>query len=227
MPPYTIENTPTRRKLSQEVVPVICTRGGIAGSGFYHFLPAHNRPNGPVSFKRTRIIRDLHQGAYCICACLQYSTRLDWKVIEWENQYFKLNNALSTANFRFRYLRSQISRACHSQKKERSVKGNLRDSVGVRKESVSGWLILSVYIYASEFVWHPHWAPWKNIGFSRFRSRQCHVGSNREVKGCVPKKAPWALGTILDSKLLSFKWKEEVSDILSASTQADPSTTWE
>ncbi|MBW0550850.1 hypothetical protein O181_090565, partial [Austropuccinia psidii MF-1] len=74
MPPYTIENTPTRSKLSQAVVPAISTCGGIAGSGFYHFLPAHNRPNGPVSFKRTRIIRDLQQGAYCIHACLQYST---------------------------------------------------------------------------------------------------------------------------------------------------------
>ncbi|MBW0540487.1 hypothetical protein O181_080202 [Austropuccinia psidii MF-1] len=74
-------------------------------------------------------------------------------------------------------------------------------------------------------MWHPHWAPWKNIGFSQFRSSQCHVGSNRQVKGCVPKKAPWALGTILDSKLLSFKWQEAVSDIFFASTQSDPSTT--
>ncbi|MBW0514422.1 hypothetical protein O181_054137 [Austropuccinia psidii MF-1] len=71
---------------------------------------------------------------------------------------------------------------------------------------------------------HPHWVPWKNIGFSRFRSSQCHVGSNREVKGCVLNKAPWALGTILDSKRLSFKWQEAVSDILSASTQSYPST---
>ncbi|MBW0558843.1 hypothetical protein O181_098558, partial [Austropuccinia psidii MF-1] len=49
----------------------------------------------------------------------------------------------------------------------------------------------------------------------------------REVKGCVPNKAPWALGTILDSKGLRFKWEEAVSDILSASTQGDPSPTWE
>ncbi|MBW0483523.1 hypothetical protein O181_023238 [Austropuccinia psidii MF-1] len=49
----------------------------------------------------------------------------------------------------------------------------------------------------------------------------------REVKGCVPNKAPWELGTILESKLLSFKWQEAVSDILSASTQSAPSTTWE
>ncbi|MBW0542425.1 hypothetical protein O181_082140 [Austropuccinia psidii MF-1] len=62
---------------------------------------------------------------------------------------------------------------------------------------------------------------------SWFRSSQCHVGSNREVKGCVPNKAPWELGTILDSKLVSFKWKEAVSDIFSASTQSDPSTTQE
>ncbi|MBW0489851.1 hypothetical protein O181_029566 [Austropuccinia psidii MF-1] len=108
MPAYTIENSPTRRKLSQAVVRAISTRGGIAGSGFYHFPPAHNRPNIPVSFKRTRIIRDPQHGADCICACLQYSTWLDWKVIEWEHQYVKLNNALSTAFFRFRYLRSQI-----------------------------------------------------------------------------------------------------------------------
>ncbi|MBW0515986.1 hypothetical protein O181_055701 [Austropuccinia psidii MF-1] len=82
-------------------------------------------------------------------------------------------------------------------------------------------------IYASTFMWHPHWAPRKNIGFSRFRLCQCHVGSNREVKGCVPNIAPWALGTILDSKLLSLKWQEAVSDILSTSTQSDPSTTRE
>ncbi|MBW0536033.1 hypothetical protein O181_075748 [Austropuccinia psidii MF-1] len=31
-------------------------------------------------------------------------------------------------------------------------------------------------------MWHPHLAPWSNIGFCRFRSSQCHVGSNREVK---------------------------------------------
>ncbi|MBW0577460.1 hypothetical protein O181_117175, partial [Austropuccinia psidii MF-1] len=58
MPPYTIKNTPTRRKLSQAVVPANSTRGGIAGILFYHFPPAHNRPNVPVSFKRTRITRD-------------------------------------------------------------------------------------------------------------------------------------------------------------------------
>ncbi|MBW0556784.1 hypothetical protein O181_096499 [Austropuccinia psidii MF-1] len=108
MPPYTIENTPTRRKLSQAVVPAVSTHGGIAKRGFYHFLPAHNRPNGPVCFKRTMIIRDPQQGAYCIHVCLRYSTWLDLKVIEWEHQYIKLNNALSTAIFRFRYLRSRI-----------------------------------------------------------------------------------------------------------------------
>ncbi|MBW0484553.1 hypothetical protein O181_024268 [Austropuccinia psidii MF-1] len=32
MPPYTIQNTPTRCKPSQEVVPAISTRGGIAGT---------------------------------------------------------------------------------------------------------------------------------------------------------------------------------------------------
>ncbi|MBW0513257.1 hypothetical protein O181_052972 [Austropuccinia psidii MF-1] len=52
-------------------------------------------------------------------------------------------------------------------------------------------------------MWHPHWTPWKNIDFSWFRLSQFHVGSNREVRGCVPNKAPWALGTILDSKGLS------------------------
>ncbi|MBW0547860.1 hypothetical protein O181_087575 [Austropuccinia psidii MF-1] len=62
---------------------------------------------------------------------------------------------------------------------------------------------------------------------SQFRWSQCHVGSNREVKVCVLNNAPWALGTILDSKSLSFKWQEAVSDILSASTQSDPSTTRE
>ncbi|MBW0478978.1 hypothetical protein O181_018693 [Austropuccinia psidii MF-1] len=40
-------------------------------------------------------------------------------------------------------------------------------------------------------MWHTHWAPWKNIGFSWFRLSQRHVGSNREVKGCVPNKDPW------------------------------------
>ncbi|MBW0533959.1 hypothetical protein O181_073674 [Austropuccinia psidii MF-1] len=108
MPPYTIENTLTRHKLSQAAVPAISTRGGIAGSGFYHFPPAHNRPNGPVSLKRTRIIMDPQQGAYCIRVCLQYSTRLDLNLIGWEHQYVKLNNALSTAFFMLRYLRPQI-----------------------------------------------------------------------------------------------------------------------
>ncbi|MBW0562055.1 hypothetical protein O181_101770 [Austropuccinia psidii MF-1] len=63
------------------------------------------------------------------------------------------------------------------------------------------WLTYSqrIYIYASAFMWHSHCAPRKNIDFSQFRSSQCHVGSNSEVKGCVPSKAPWALGTILDS----------------------------
>ncbi|MBW0494715.1 hypothetical protein O181_034430 [Austropuccinia psidii MF-1] len=99
MPPYTIQNTPTRSKLSQAVVPAISTHQGIAGSGFYHFPPAHNRPNGPVSFKRTRIIRDLQQGAYCICVWLRYSTQLNLNLIEWEHPYVKLNNALSAAFF--------------------------------------------------------------------------------------------------------------------------------
>ncbi|MBW0553349.1 hypothetical protein O181_093064 [Austropuccinia psidii MF-1] len=201
MPPYNIENTQTRHNLSQEAVPAIRTRGGIARRGFYHFPPAHNRTNGPFCFKRTRIIRDLQQGAYCIRACLQYSTLLDWKVIEWEHQYIKLNDALFTAIFRLRYLRLRICEGdinnsviiwfdfiCHCKraihkKKERIVKGNSQDSVGVRKES----------------------------------------GSQR----CVLNKAHRALGTILDSKLLSFKWQEAVSDILSASKQSDPSPTWE
>ncbi|MBW0561667.1 hypothetical protein O181_101382 [Austropuccinia psidii MF-1] len=108
MPPYIIEKTPTRRKLSQAVVPASSTRGGIAGGRVYHFLPAHNRPNVPVSFKRTRITRDPQQGAYCIHVFLRYFRWLDLNLIEWENQYVKLNNALSTAIFRFRYLRSQI-----------------------------------------------------------------------------------------------------------------------
>ncbi|MBW0557907.1 hypothetical protein O181_097622 [Austropuccinia psidii MF-1] len=74
---------------------------------------------------------------------------------------------------------------------------------------------------------HPLWAPLKNIGLSRFRLFQCQVGSNREGKGCVPNIACWALGTILHSKLLSIKWQEAVSDILSASTHSDASTTRE
>ncbi|MBW0534278.1 hypothetical protein O181_073993 [Austropuccinia psidii MF-1] len=108
MPPYTIGNTLTRHKMSQAAVPEISTCGGIALSGFYHFPPAHNRPNGPVCFKRTRIIGDTHRGAYCIHMSSQYSPWLDWKVIEWEHQYIKLKNELSTAIYRFRYLRSQI-----------------------------------------------------------------------------------------------------------------------
>ncbi|MBW0552857.1 hypothetical protein O181_092572 [Austropuccinia psidii MF-1] len=108
MPPYIIEKTPTRRKLSQAVVRASSTRGGIAGGRVYHFPPAHNRPNVPVSFKRTRITRDPQQDAYCICVCLRYSKWLDWKVIAWEHQYVKLNNALSTRICRFRYLRPQI-----------------------------------------------------------------------------------------------------------------------
>ncbi|MBW0482790.1 hypothetical protein O181_022505 [Austropuccinia psidii MF-1] len=99
MPPYTIENPPTRCKLSQAVVPTIRTCRGISGSGFYQFLKAHNIPNGTASFKRTRMIRNLQQSAYCIGACLQYSTWLDFKLIEWEYEYIKLNNAVSTALF--------------------------------------------------------------------------------------------------------------------------------
>ncbi|MBW0555611.1 hypothetical protein O181_095326, partial [Austropuccinia psidii MF-1] len=49
----------------------------------------------------------------------------------------------------------------------------------------------------------------------------------REGKGCVLNKAPWELDTTLDSKGFRFKWEEEVSDILSASTQSDPSPTQE
>ncbi|MBW0570354.1 hypothetical protein O181_110069 [Austropuccinia psidii MF-1] len=108
MPPYTIEKTVTKRKLSQAVVPTISTRGGITVGRVYQFPPAHNRPNVPVSFERTRITRDPQQGAYFIYACLRYSTWLDWKLIAWEHQYVKLNNAISTAIFRFRYFRSII-----------------------------------------------------------------------------------------------------------------------
>ncbi|MBW0517185.1 hypothetical protein O181_056900 [Austropuccinia psidii MF-1] len=144
MPPYTIENTPTRHKLSQEFVPTISTHGGIAGGGFYHFLPDHNRPKGLVCFKRTRIIRDPQQGAYCICAFLQYSTWLYWKVIEWEHQYIKLNNALSTALFRLRYLRLQICNGQHaSQKKGKELKRELAGKCWCE------WLAYSqrIYIY--------------------------------------------------------------------------------
>ncbi|MBW0551203.1 hypothetical protein O181_090918 [Austropuccinia psidii MF-1] len=52
-------------------------------------------------------------------------------------------------------------------------------------------------------------------------------GNQQASQRFVPKKGPWALGTILDSKDLSFKWQEAVSDILSTSTQSDPSTAWE
>ncbi|MBW0540449.1 hypothetical protein O181_080164 [Austropuccinia psidii MF-1] len=105
MPPYIIENTPSRHKLSHAVVPASSTCGGIAGGRVYHFPPVNNRPNVSVSFKNTRIARDVQQDAYCICVCLRYSKWLDWKVIAWEHQYDKLNNALFTALFRFRYLR--------------------------------------------------------------------------------------------------------------------------
>ncbi|MBW0542995.1 hypothetical protein O181_082710 [Austropuccinia psidii MF-1] len=50
--------------------------------------------------------------------------------------------------------------------------------------------------------------------------RGLQQGSQR----CVLIKAHWDLGTILDPKRLRFKWEEAVSDILSASTQSDPST---
>ncbi|MBW0525308.1 hypothetical protein O181_065023 [Austropuccinia psidii MF-1] len=113
-------------------------------------------------------------------------------------------------------------------KKGKERKGEL---MGKRwcEEGKCEWLAYSqrIYIYASAFMWPPDWAPWKNICFSPFRWSQCYVSSNRGVKGCVPNKAPWALGTILDSKGVRFKWEEAVSDILSASTQSDPSPTWE
>ncbi|MBW0565769.1 hypothetical protein O181_105484 [Austropuccinia psidii MF-1] len=116
MPPYTIEKTLKRHKLSQAVVPMSRTHRGIVGSRFYHFPPAHNRPNVPVSFKRTRITRHPQKGEYYIQMCLRYSTWLDWKVIAWEHQYVKLNNALSTAIVRFRYLRSRIREASNGRK---------------------------------------------------------------------------------------------------------------
>ncbi|MBW0478808.1 hypothetical protein O181_018523 [Austropuccinia psidii MF-1] len=37
-------------------------------------------------------------------------------------------------------------------------------------------------------MWHPHRAPWRNIGFSWFRLSQFHVGSNREVKDVCEMK---------------------------------------
>ncbi|MBW0538993.1 hypothetical protein O181_078708 [Austropuccinia psidii MF-1] len=61
MPPYTIENTPTRRKLSQAVVPAISTRRGIAGRGFYHFPPAHNRPLKTMSEVKVNQWHELSQ----------------------------------------------------------------------------------------------------------------------------------------------------------------------
>ncbi|MBW0487973.1 hypothetical protein O181_027688 [Austropuccinia psidii MF-1] len=67
------------------------------------------------------------------------------------------------------------------------------------------------------------WVAKRSLGSSDEVTLTVH----REVKGCVLNQAPWALGTILDSRLLSFNWQEAVSDILSASTQSDPSTTWE
>ncbi|MBW0551238.1 hypothetical protein O181_090953 [Austropuccinia psidii MF-1] len=76
MPLYTIENTPTRRKLTQAVVPGISTPRGIVGSGFYHFPPAHNRPNDPVSLKRTRISRDPQQ-------VRPFTTMSEVKVNQW------------------------------------------------------------------------------------------------------------------------------------------------
>ncbi|MBW0474695.1 hypothetical protein O181_014410 [Austropuccinia psidii MF-1] len=122
-----------------------------------------------------------------IRTALRYSTWWDWKLIEWEHQYIKLNNALSTAIFRFGYLRSPICKRQHAIQEKR--KGALK---GTRGKCA-------------------HWAPWKNIGFSRFRLSQCHVASNREVKECVPNKDPWALGTILDSKgLRPFTTMSEV-----------------
>ncbi|MBW0516309.1 hypothetical protein O181_056024 [Austropuccinia psidii MF-1] len=187
MPPYTIENTLTRRHFSQAVVPPISTHGGIAGSGFYHFLPAHNRPNSPVSFKRTKTIRDPQQGAYVICASLRHSTQLDLNLIEWEHQYVKLNNALSTSFFRFRYLRSRIHKgninnaviiwfhfifpcknAIHKKGKERK-----RELAGKRwcEEGKCEWLAYSQPIYIDICICFliyvaPSLGPMKNIGFT-------------------------------------------------------------
>ncbi|MBW0552702.1 hypothetical protein O181_092417 [Austropuccinia psidii MF-1] len=94
MPPYIIAKNPTRRKLTQAVVRASSKRRGIVGSCVYHFLPAHNRPNVPVCFKRARITRDPQQGAYCIRACLRYSTWLDWKSELEVNQWDELSQDL-------------------------------------------------------------------------------------------------------------------------------------
>ncbi|MBW0503359.1 hypothetical protein O181_043074 [Austropuccinia psidii MF-1] len=78
------KNNLTRRKLSQEVVPVISTCRGIAGSEFYHFPPAHNRPNGTGSFKRTRIIRDPWWSACCIFKFRRFTTMSEVEVNQWD-----------------------------------------------------------------------------------------------------------------------------------------------
>ncbi|MBW0542049.1 hypothetical protein O181_081764 [Austropuccinia psidii MF-1] len=102
------------------------------------------RPNVPVSFKRTRITRDPQQGAYCIRGCLRYSTCLDWKLIAWEHQYVKLNNALSTAIFRFRYLRSRICKGIYvrdwvAQMQQENEQFGLYGSVGKIEKAKDEW----------------------------------------------------------------------------------------
>ncbi|MBW0522868.1 hypothetical protein O181_062583 [Austropuccinia psidii MF-1] len=62
------------------------------------------------------------------------------------------------------------------------------------------------------------------VGSDRANDMWAPTGKSKDVCQIM---LIWALGAILDSKLFSFKWQEAVSDILSASTQSDPSTTRE
>ncbi|MBW0562649.1 hypothetical protein O181_102364 [Austropuccinia psidii MF-1] len=92
------------------------------------------------------------------------------------------------------------------------------------EEGKCEWLAYSQRIYMLQHLCGtligPHGTTLALVGLDC--SMSC--GNQQASQRCVPNKAPWALGTILDSKDLGFKWQEAVSDILSASKKSDPST---
>ncbi|MBW0476608.1 hypothetical protein O181_016323 [Austropuccinia psidii MF-1] len=69
----------------------------------------------------------------------------------------------------------------------------------------------------------PHGKTFSLVGLDQANAMWAPTGKS---KICA-EQSSLGIGTILDSKGLSFKWEEAVSDILSDSTQSNPSTTWE
>ncbi|MBW0465549.1 hypothetical protein O181_005264 [Austropuccinia psidii MF-1] len=58
-------------------------------------------------------------------------------------------------------------------------------------------------------MWHPHWAPWNNMGFGLFRLEHCHVGSNREVKDVCQIKLIGLWAPFWTQKALGSNWRKQ------------------